>query len=95
MGEKWYINDVEFEFDLNKSRANLEKHGLDFRSAQLLWLDPLRLEIRARTEGIEERWALIARLQDKIWTAVWTPRGNVVRIISVRRAREEEERLYG
>ena len=86
---------MEFEFDLNKSRANLAKHGLDFRSAQLLWLDPMRLEIRARTEGEEERWALIARLLDKIWTAVWTPRGVAVRIISVRRARKEEEALYG
>lgn len=86
---------MEFEFDINKSRSNLEKHGLDFRSAQLLWLDPMRLEIRARTEGDEERWALIARLDDRIWTAVWTPRGSVVRIISVRRARKEEEALYG
>lgn len=86
---------MNFEFDLNKSQANLEKHGLDFRSAQLLWLDPMRLEIRARTEGTEERWALIARLYDRIWTAVWTPRGSVIRIISVRRARKEEEALYG
>jgi uncharacterized DUF497 family protein len=86
---------VEFEFDLNKSRTNQAKHGLDFRSAQLLWMDPMRLEIRARTEGSEERWALIARLHDKIWTAVWTHRGAAIRIISVRRARKEEEELYG
>lgn len=86
---------MDFEFDLNKSRANQVKHGLDFRTAQLLWADPMRLEIRARIEGVEERWALIARLHDKIWTAVWTPRGTVVRIISVRRARKEEEALYG
>jgi hypothetical protein len=86
---------VDFEFDLNKSRANLQKHGIDFRTAQALWNDSLRLEIPARTEGDEERWALIGRAQGKLWTAVWTRRGTVVRIISVRRSRKEEEALYG
>ncbi len=95
LGEKRYINNVKFEFDPDKSLANLEKHGLDFRRAQLLWQDPMRLEVRARTEGTEERWALIASVQDKLWTAVWTWRGDVIRIISVRRARKEEEVLYG
>lgn len=86
---------MDFEFDLNKSRANLQKHGIDFRTAQALWSDPLRLEIQARTDGGEERWASIARFQGKLWTAVWTRRGAVVRIISVRRSRKEEEALYG
>jgi uncharacterized DUF497 family protein len=86
---------VIFEFDLNKSQANLQKHGIDFRTAQALWNDSLRLEIPARTEGAEERWALIGRIQGKLWTAAWTRRGMAIRIISVRRSRKEEEALYG
>jgi len=84
-----------FEFDEVKSQSNRNKHGLDFHQAQALWADPARLEIRARTSGEEDRWALIARYQGKIWTAVWTLRNSAIRIISVRRAREEEEALYG
>ena len=42
----------------------------------------------------EQRFLSIGRIEDKHWTAVWTPRGDVVRIISVRRARKEEIGYY-
>ena len=32
----------EFEFDEAKSQANLDKHGIDFVAAQMLWKDPYR-----------------------------------------------------
>lgn len=41
---------LAFEFDERKSRANQEKHGIDFIQAQELWRDPDLLEIPARTE---------------------------------------------
>lgn len=55
---------MEFEYDPAKSAANLQKHGIDFRAAQALWLDPALLEIPARTTD-EERFLVIARLQGK------------------------------
>ena len=82
-----------FEFDPNKSAANLEKHGIDFTTAQQLWSDDYRLVIPAKTQG-ETRFALIAKLQQKVWTAIYTERGGNIRIISVRRARDKEEQLY-
>ncbi|STZ76484.1 BrnT family toxin [Bergeriella denitrificans] len=82
-----------FEFDPNKSAANLEKHGIDFIAAQELWQDDYRLAVPAKTEG-EVRYALIAKLDGKVWTAIYTPRGGNIRIISVRRARDNEEKLY-
>lgn len=85
----------EFEFDPAKSAANRLKHGIDFEEALELWDDERRLEIPARVQDGEERWALIAMLWTKVWTAVFTWRGRKVRIISVRRARQEEEELYG
>ena len=45
----------EFEFDDDKSKANLEKHGIDFKSAQELWKDPSLLEIQAKSED-EQRF---------------------------------------
>lgn len=84
---------MEFEFDEEKSRANREKHGLDFVEAQALWDDPRRIEIPARTTD-EPRTLVVASLGDRLWSAVVTQREGRTRLISVRRAREEEKRLY-
>lgn len=85
---------MKFDWDARKSAANKRKHGIDFESAKALWLDESRIEIEA-PHPIEERRILIARLQEKHWTAVYTIRGeSTVRLISVRRSRDKEVALY-
>jgi uncharacterized protein len=84
---------MRFECDSNKSQTNREKHGIDFEEAQVLWSDPDLVEIRARTEG-EPRFIVIAKIIDKHWSVVITYRHGAIRIISVRRSRQEEVRLY-
>ena len=84
---------MEFEYDPNKSDTNREKHGIDFARAQLLWADERRLVVPARS-STESREALIATLGGVYWTAVYTMRGPAVRIISVRRSRDEEREGY-
>lgn len=84
---------MEFEFDTTKSQANLAKHGIDFVVAQRLWADPDLLEIPARTvDG--PRFLVIGRIAGKHWSGVITYREGRVRLISVRRAREEEVQWY-
>lgn len=82
-----------FEFDPQKSDRNLANHGIDFVEAQQLWNDSNLLEIPARTED-EPRFIVIGQINAKHWSAVITYRGDDVRIISVRRSREEEVILY-
>ena len=82
-----------FEFDEAKSQANLSKHGIDFVDAQLLWNDPWLLEIPAKTED-ESRYLMIGFVNRKHWSAVITYRGTNIRLISVRRSRDEEVTLY-
>jgi uncharacterized protein len=84
---------VEFEYDAEKSAANAAKHGIDFVQAQRLWQDPMRVEIPARTVD-EPRWLVVGRIDGRHWSAVVTGRQEVTRIISVRRAREEEVAIY-
>jgi len=84
---------VEFEFDPTKSTANRGKHGIDFVAAQALWSDPDRLEIPARSVD-EPRTQVVGRIGDVLWSAFITRRGDRVRIISVRRARDEEKAAY-
>jgi len=84
---------MEFEYDPIKSQSNKEKHGIDFDEAQVLWLDDDRVEFPARSDT-EERNALIAKKDEKIWIGFYTMREFAIRIISVRRARENEEKTY-
>ncbi len=84
---------MEFEYDPNKSRRNLEKHGIDFEKAQALWDDPGLLEIPARTVD-EPRFLVVGRIGLRHWSAVITYREGRIRLISVRRARKEEVDLY-
>jgi uncharacterized DUF497 family protein len=84
---------MEFEYDPAKSQINKEKHGIDFEEAKSLWEDEDRIEFPARSET-EPRFALLAQLDGKIWVAFHTVRGGITRIISVRRARPNEEARY-
>jgi len=82
-----------FEFDEAKSRANREKHGIDFVQAQTIWKDPDLIEIPAITVD-EPRFLVIGRIDGKHWSAVITYRGEFIRVISVRRSRSEEVVIY-
>ena len=84
---------MKFEYDRRKSHANKRKHGIDFEEAQLLWEDPNRLEVPARTED-EKRFVLTGRISETSWSAVFTIRADRIRIISVRHARRKEVRAY-
>jgi uncharacterized protein len=84
---------MSFEFDVSKSKINKKKHGIDFVEAQALWEDPDLLEIPARTTD-EQRFLVIGKIAARHWSGVFTYRGEKVRIISVRRARDEEIELY-
>lgn len=80
------------EFDETNSRANLDKHGIDFVDAQQLGRDPRLLEIPARTVD-EPRFLVIGSIAGTHWSGVITYRDGNSRIISVRRARREEVSL--
>lgn len=83
---------MEFEFDAEKSQLNREKHEIDFVEAQKLWEGP-SIEFAARQE-YENRFAMIGALAGKLYTCIYTLRGERIRIISCRRSREGERRLY-
>ena len=83
---------MEFEFDPAKSDANHAKHGIDFDEAQELWA-VWGFE-KALPFAKERRWMRIVPLSERFWTVIYTVRGENVRLISVRRARDEETKDY-
>ena len=84
---------MSFEYDPEKSRSNKAKHGIDFDEAQALWRDERLIEAPARTDD-ELRYLAIGMIGGRHWAAVCVRRGASVRIISVRRAREQEIDYY-
>lgn len=84
----YFRHQIDCEYDPAKIQANKEKHGIDFDEAQVLWLDEDRVEFPARSET-EERRAL---RDAKVWVAFYTMREATIQIISLRRARENEEK---
>ena len=85
---------MPFEFDPLKSAANKAKHGIDFVEAQALWSDPDRIELPARPTN-EPRFLIVGQIAQAVWTATVTYRHEeAIRIISVRRARDNEEAQY-
>jgi len=85
---------LSFEYDENKSKQNLTKHGIDFNVAQLLWDDPGMLEIPSKKTTTETRFLVIGTINQKHWSAIITYRGKNIGIISVRRSRIDEVNLY-
>ena len=81
-------------FDQAKSTSNRLKHGIDFIDAQAIWQDDTHMVVAARA-GTEQRFIVVGRIGDKHWSAVVTYRGDLVRIISVRRSRDKEVQAYG
>ena len=84
---------MEFEFDPQKSETNKLKHEIDFVEAQKIWLDDARLEVDLNWKD-EPRFMVIGKIASKIWSAICTKRNEKIRIISARRARPNEEKVY-
>ena len=81
-----------FEYDVNKSVLNKEKHGITFEDAKLLW-DSVSVVVKVQS-GPETRYILIGILKNKFYTCVFTKRPPNIRIISCRRSRKSEEALF-
>jgi uncharacterized DUF497 family protein len=86
--------EIHFAWDEKKRQSNIAKHGIDFLLASQMFDGRVRLDFES-PRGNEQRTLSIAELDGKLIAVAWTWRDDdVVRIISARRARREEERTY-
>ncbi|MCB1177962.1 MAG: BrnT family toxin [Leptospiraceae bacterium] len=83
---------MQFEYDPEKSKKNKEKHGIDFEEAKELWNGEI-VEVPVESE-VESRFMVIGKILEKFWSAFITYREAVTRIISVRRSRDKEKKIY-
>jgi uncharacterized DUF497 family protein len=85
---------MEIEFDPVKDRVNREKHGIGLGVATLIFATPSAQWISPRQTHGEVRYIAVGLLDGVEFTCVFTLRGQVVRIISVRRSRHEERDCF-
>ena len=86
---------MKIEFDATKDRINRAKHGVSLAFGAWVLADYEHLIVAATREGDrEERFKAIGEVEGRIYTAVFTWRGDAVRFISVRRSNRNEERAY-
>ena len=86
---------MHFEWDEAKNESNIRRHGIDFADIPSMFLAPMLTDIDDRIDYSEERWISIGILVHGITVVVWTERaGDVIRIISARKANKDERRQY-
>jgi uncharacterized protein len=83
---------VSFDWDERKDALNRAKHDIAFDSAIDVFYGPIIL--RRSDRNNEERWTALGYSNDRLIVVVFTRRADVIRIISARRARKNEEREY-
>ena len=85
---------MNISFDHAKDAANLAKHGVSLAEAVNIEWDTLRGIPDARRDYGEARMIGYAILADRLYCVVFTDRGTVRRIISLRKANAREVRDY-
>jgi uncharacterized DUF497 family protein len=84
---------MEFEWDEEKRLANIEKHSLDFLDADLVF-GSAHLVGFARIVNGKQRWLAIGTIEGVFVTTIFTRRGDIIRIISMRSARHGERKRH-
>jgi uncharacterized protein len=84
-----------FEWDENKNRRNIRKHGFDFADAEEMFRGFLLFWPDVREDYGESRWAGIGAIRGRTAVVVFTERGpETIRIISLRKATRRESKRY-
>ena len=85
---------MAFEWDEDKRARNLDKHGVDFVDAVLLFDGPTLERVDARRSYGETRVVALGEVNGIVLCVVYAPRGETVRIISARKASRHERQAY-
>ncbi len=89
-----YDNYVDLEFDQEKRDKTLVERGLDFARAAEVFRGTHFTGLDTRHNYPEDRFITAGWLDARLVVLVWTPRGEVRRIISMRKANGREKALY-
>ena len=87
---------MKFEWDENKAKSNVVKHGITFSEAVTIFADPYLLftEDSQHSQEEEREWAIGVAENGSLIVVVFTIRDETIRIISARKATRNERKQY-
>jgi uncharacterized protein len=88
---------VEFAWDERKNRLNQRRHGVSFETAMLVFDDPHQVSVQDREVDGELRWqtiGMVGGLQLLLVAHTVDEEGDVIRVISARKATPRERNAY-
>jgi len=85
---------MKFEWDDNKRKSNLAKHGIDFKDANQIFEGITFTFEDDRFDYGEERYITIGMLRGTVVVVAHTESDDVIRLISIRKATKNEQKLY-
>ncbi len=87
---------LQFDWDEDKAKRNIEKHGVSFEEATTVFGDRLSLTIDDPQHSVEEkRFITIGESANReLLVVVHTERDGAIRIISAREATRREKQDY-
>ena len=92
------MNDIRFEWDENKNRENMRKHGVPFEEAQTVFLDENAIRYYDPDHSeLEDRFILLGMsftLRVLVVCHCFRENDSVIRIISARKADKREQSDY-
>ena len=83
-----------FEWDEEKDRINFEKHGIRFKTAAKVFLDPNILIREDKEHPEERRYDILDRIGKILFVVCAFKEQNIIRIISARLATKAEKERY-
>lgn len=89
------VNDLRVVWNVEKEQLNIQKHGIDFNVASLVFNDYYRIELFDKEHSVEEvRYNVIGSVQGRVIFVVYAERKDYIRIISARMATRRESEIY-
>ncbi|NJD55489.1 MAG: BrnT family toxin [Nitrospirae bacterium] len=87
---------MKFEWDAEKNRQNIKKHGIDFADAWQLFEHPLFVRHDDRYDYGEDRYIGLGMLKNMmvVFAAFVEKDGDSIRVISMRKAKKHERQKY-
>jgi hypothetical protein len=94
MNVLYRLQGIEFEWDENKARSNVEKHGVTFEEAAEAFFDPFYQKGDVSVNDEQRDFIIGYSLYPRLLLVVYTKRGERTRLISARPVTRLERRLY-
>ena len=85
---------AQYEWDDEKERINFTKHGIHFKTAVKVFLDPNKLIREDLEHPEEERYDVLGRVGRVLFVVYTFRHENTVKLISARIATKDEKRRY-